>query len=241
MPLRILLGDDHHIVREGIRVLLERQGMQVVAECADGREAVQLAAKHNPDISILEILMPTLNGIDSARQILRENPATGVMILTFQTNESQVTAALGAGIRGYVLKSQTSDDLVHAVREVARRRNYFSPAISHLVVAAYLTGRQRTGALTSREREVLQLVAEGNTTKQIAGVLGVKVKTVDAYRGRLMEKLNIHETASLVRYAVRHGLIQAGLLFCYVADWLSVNVPSDIDDVTDAVTALIGL
>ena len=240
MPLRILLGDDHQIVREGIRVLLERQGMQVVAECADGREAVQLAAKHNPDISILEISMPTLNGIDSARQILQENPATGVLILTFQTNESQVMAALGAGIRGYVLKSQTSDDLVHAVCEVARRGNYFSPAISHLV-AAYLTGRQRTGALTSREREVLQLVAEGNSTKQIADVLGVKVKTADAYRGRLMEKLDIHETANLVRYAVRHGLIQAGLLFCYVADWLSVNVPSDIDGVTDAVTALIGL
>jgi DNA-binding NarL/FixJ family response regulator len=235
-PLRILLGDDHQVVRQGIRALLEQQGMQVVAECADGREAVQLAAKHTPDISILEISMRTLNGIDSARRILQQRPAAGVVILTFQTNESQVMAALCAGIRGYVLKTESSDDLVHAVCEVARRGTYFSPGISQIVVAAYLTGRERRGALTSREREVLQLVAEGNTTKKIADVLGLKVKTAEAYRGRLMEKLDIHETASLVRYAVRHGVIQAALLFCYVADWLSVNARDGID----AVTALIG-
>src|SRR5882762_10676677 len=137
MPLRILLGDDHQVVQ---------QGMQVVAECADGREAVQLAAKHTPDISILEISMRTLNGIDSARRILQQRPAAGVVILTFQTNESQVMAALRAGIRGYVLKTESSDDLVHAVCEVARRGTHFSPGISQIIVAAYLTGREQRGA-----------------------------------------------------------------------------------------------
>src|SRR5258705_9843873 len=162
MPLRILLGDDHQVVRQGIRALLEQQGMQVVAECADGREAVLLAAKHTPDISILEISMRTLNGIDSAWRILQQRPAAGVVILTFQTNESQVMAALRAGVRGYVLKTESSDDLVHAVCEVARRGTYFSPGISQIVVAAYLTGRERRGAAAPRDPGAVDAVRESD-------------------------------------------------------------------------------
>jgi two-component system response regulator NreC len=210
MSLRILLADDHQIVRQGVRALLEKHDMQVVAECADGRTAVQLAAKHNPDVVVLDMTMPALNGIDSARQILEARPGVGVVLLTFQNGEEQVAAALRAGIRGYVLKTQTCEDLVFAVREVAARGTYLSPAVSQIVVAAYLNGgRAVVDPLTTREREVLQLVAEGKSTKEVAHVLGLSPKTAESYRGRLMQKLDIHETAGLVRYAIRHGLIQA--------------------------------
>ncbi|HEY3160338.1 MAG TPA: response regulator transcription factor [Vicinamibacterales bacterium] len=219
MSLRILLADDHQIVRQGVRALLEKHGMQIVAECCDGREAVQLAVKHNPDVAVLDMTMPGLNGVDAARQILEQRPSTGVVLLTFQTCESQVVSALRAGIRGYVLKTQTSDDLVRALREVAARGTYLSPGISQIVVTAYLNGGEPgQDPLTAREREVLQLVAEGKTTKEVAGVLGLSAKTAESYRGRLMQKLEIHETAGLVRYAIRQGLIQAVLLLFCVGD-----------------------
>jgi len=234
MSLRILLADDHQIVRQGVRALLEKHGMQVVAECCDGREAVQLAVKHNPDVAVLDMTMPGLNGVDAARQILEQRPSTGVVLLTFQTGESQVVSALRVGIRGYVLKTQTSDDLVRALREVAARGTYLSPGISQIVVTAYLNGGEPgQDPLTSREREVLQLVAEGKTTKEVAGVLGLSAKTAESYRGRLMQKLEIHETAGLVRYAIRQGLIQAVLLLFCVGDL--VFDPAFADLVGDAV------
>jgi DNA-binding NarL/FixJ family response regulator len=234
MSLRILLADDHQIVRQGVRALLEKHGMQIVAECCDGREAVQLAVKHNPDVAVLDMTMPGLNGVDAARQILEQRPSTGVVLLTFQTGESQVVSALRVGIRGYVLKTQTSDDLVRALREVAARGTYLSPGISQIVVTAYLNGGEPgQDPLTSREREVLQLVAEGKTTKEVAGVLGLSAKTAESYRGRLMQKLEIHETAGLVRYAIRQGLIQAVLLLFCVGDL--VFDPAFADLVGDAV------
>jgi len=221
MSLRILLADDHQIVRQGVRALLEKHGMQVVAECCDGREAVQLALKHNPDVAVLDMTMPALNGIDAARHILEQRPGMPVVLLTFQTSEPQVVAALRVGIRGYVLKTQTSDDLVRALREVAARGTYLSPGISQIVVTAYLNGTEPSeDPLTAREREVLQLVAEGKTTKEVASALGLSAKTAESYRGRLMQKLEIHETAGLVRYAIRQGLIQAILMLCCVGDFI---------------------
>ena len=233
MSLRILLADDHQIVRQGVRALLEKHGMQVVAECCDGREAVQLAVKHNPDVAVLDMTMPGLNGVDAARQILDQRPSMGVVLLTFQTGQAQVASALRVGIRGYVLKTQTSDDLVRALREVAARGTYLSPGISQIVVTAYLNGTEPTDdPLTAREREVLQLVAEGKTTKEVADVLGLSAKTAESYRGRLMQKLEIHETAGLVRYAIRQGLIQAALVLFCVGDF--VFDPQFADLISDA-------
>jgi DNA-binding NarL/FixJ family response regulator len=238
MPLRILLADDHQIVRQGVKALLEKHGMQVVAECCDGREAVQLALKHNPDVAVLDMTMPGLNGVDAARQILEQRPSTGVVLLTFQTSEPQVVAALRAGVRGYVLKTQTSDDLVRALREVAARGTYLSPGISQIVVTAYLNGSEPgEDPLTAREREVLQLVAEGKTTKEVADVLGLSAKTAESYRGRLMQKLEIHETAGLVRYAIRQGLIQAVIMCFCVGNF--VFDPAFADLVSDAVDLLV--
>jgi two-component system, NarL family, response regulator NreC len=237
MSMRILLADDHQIVRQGVRALLEKHGMQVVAECCDGREAVQHAVKHNPDVAVLDMTMPGLNGVDAARQILEQRPSMGVVLLTFQTGQSQVAAALRAGIRGYVLKTQTSEDLVRALREVAARGTYLSPGISQIVVTAYLNGTEPTDdPLTAREREVLQLVAEGKTTKEVADVLGLSAKTAESYRGRLMQKLEIHETAGLVRYAIRQGIIQAVLLLFCVGD--VVFDPGFADLVGDALDVI---
>lgn len=238
MSLRILLADDHQIVRQGVRALLEKHGMQVVAECGDGREAVQLALKQNPDVAVLDMTMPGLNGVDAARQILEERPSMGVVLLTFQTGQTQVASALRAGIRGYVLKTQTSEDLVRALREVAARGTYLSPDISQIVVTAYLNGTEPTDdPLTAREREVLQLVAEGKTTKEVADVLGLSAKTAESYRGRLMQKLEIHETAGLVRYAIRQGLIQAILLLFCLGDF--VFDPGFTDLLSDAIDLFI--
>jgi len=233
MSLRILLADDHQLVRQGVRALLEKHGMRVVAECCNGREAVQLTLKHTPDVAVLDMTMPELNGIDAARQILEQRPGMAVVLLTFQTSEPQVVSALRVGIRGYVLKTQTSEDLVRALHEVAARGTYLSPGISQIVVSAYLNGTEPgEDPLTSREREVLQLVAEGKTTKEVAGVLGLSAKTAESYRGRLMQKLQIHETAGLVRYAIRQGLIQAVLMLFCLGDF--IFDPSFTDFVSDA-------
>jgi len=238
MPLRILLADDHQIVRQGVRALLEKHGMQVVAECSNGREAVQLTLKHNPDVAVLDMTMPELNGIDAARHILEQRPGLPVVLLTFQTSQPQVVAALRVGIRGYVLKTQTSDDLVRALREVAARGTYLSPGISQIVVTAYLNGTEPSeDPLTAREREVLQLVAEGKTTKEVADVLGLSAKTAESYRGRLMQKLEIHETAGLVRYAIRQGLIQAILVLCCLGDF--IFDPWFTDLVSDAIDLIV--
>jgi two-component system, NarL family, response regulator NreC len=210
MPLQILLADDHQIVRQGFRAILERSGFQVAGEAADGRKAVQFAQAHPPDLAILDLSMPQLNGLDAAREILQAHSRTAIILLTMHVEEHQIIDALRAGIRGYVIKTQASEDLINAIREVIGGGIYLSPGVCGVVVGAYLSGRNAVSdPLTSREREVVQLVAEGHTTKEIAGVLNLSVKTAESYRSRIMEKLEIHETAGLVRYAIRRGLIQA--------------------------------
>jgi two-component system response regulator NreC len=210
MPTRLLLADDHQIIRQGLRALLESQGFAVVGEAGDGHEAVRLAQTLRPEISVLDVTMPQLNGLDAARAILRVSPTTKTVLLTMHTEDRYVSEALKAGVRGYVLKSQASADLIQAIREVARGMTYLSPGVSRAVVDAYLAKTDLPpDPLTLRERQVLQLVAEGKTTKEVAGLLGVSVKTAESHRTRIMAKLNIHETASLVRYAIRSGLIES--------------------------------
>jgi DNA-binding NarL/FixJ family response regulator len=209
MPVQVLLADDHLIVRQGLRALLEREGFRVVGEAADGREAVQLSGKTHPDIAVLDLAMPSLNGLDAAREIVRAGPRIKVVLLTMHTEDPYVLEALRAGVSGYVLKTQAGDDLVQALREVLRGSIYLSPGVSRAVVEAYRSKSDLPpDPLSPREREVLQLVAEGKTTKEVAGLLGVSVKTAESHRTRIMAKLDIHETAGLVRYAIRRGLVQ---------------------------------
>jgi len=210
MPVRILLVDDHQVVRDGLRALLERQQFHVVAEAADGAEAVKSAETLRPDVAVVDLGMPRLNGLDAAQQITKASPATRIVALTMHSEQSYVVSALRAGIKGYVLKSQAGADLIHAIQEVHRGMTYLSPGISEAVVEACLTKTEDAPEhrLTMREREVLQLVAEGKTTKEIARSLGIGVKTADSHRTRVMRKLDIHETAGLVRCAIRLGLIE---------------------------------
>jgi DNA-binding NarL/FixJ family response regulator len=209
MGLSLLLADDHILVRQGLRSLLDREKIQVIAEAADGQEVIRLAEAHHPDIAVLDISMPTLNGIDAARELGRSCPKTKVILLTQHEEEQYLHEALQSGVRGYVLKSQVVNDLVHAIRQVSRGGFYLSPGVSQAVVEAYRTKSERpSDPLSVRERQVLQLIAEGKSTKDVASLLGISVKTAESHRSRLMRKLDIHETASLVRYAVRRGLIQ---------------------------------
>lgn len=210
MKQRILLADDHPMFRQGLKALLEREGYEIVAEAADGHEAVRLARQLSPDLAVLDLGMPLLNGIDAAKQMLKQTANIQVIVLTMYEEEAYVLEALRAGIRGYVLKAQAAADLVGAIKEVVRGSVYLSPGISKTVVDAYI-GKSELPAdpLTDRERQVLQLVAEGKTTKEVAQVLGLSVKTADSHRTRIMQKLEIHDTATLVRYAVRRGFIKA--------------------------------
>jgi two-component system response regulator NreC len=206
---RVLLADDHPIVRHGIRALLEKSGAHVVAEAGDGRAAVAHAASCRADVAVVDVSMRGLNGLDAARAILRVSPQTAVIMLTIHADDHYVLDAMRAGVRGYVLKDQAPEDLIEAMREVSRGGTYLSPGIARVVVNAYVDKTDMPpDPLSPREREVLQLVAEGKSTKEVAGVLGIAVKTADSHRTRLMEKLDIHETATLTRYAVRRGLVQ---------------------------------
>ena len=210
MMQTVMLADDHPMFRQGLKALLEREGFDVVAEAGDGHEAVRLARQLNPSIAVLDIGMPLLNGIDAARDIHKQASDTEVVLLTMYEEEAYVLEALRAGIRGYVLKAQAAQDLLGAIREVQRGAVYLSPGISKTVVDAYVGKSELPpDPLTDRERQVLQLVAEGKTTKEVAEVLGLSVKTADSHRTRIMQKLEIHETASLVRYAIRRGFIKA--------------------------------
>jgi len=210
MSVRLLLADDHDLVRQGLKALLERQGFQVVCEASDGQEALRLASKDKPDVAIMDISMPIMNGLDAAREMMKSSPKTKVILLTQHDEDQYVTEALRAGVKGYVLKNQAAADFVHAIQEVYRGSVYLSPSISRTVVDAYLSKTyDSTDPLSGRERQVLQLVGEGKSTKDVAVQLGISVKTAESHRARLMKKLDIHETASLVRYAIRRGLIQA--------------------------------
>jgi two-component system response regulator NreC len=209
MPIRIVLADDHVLVRQSLKALLEREGFQVVAEASDGQEAVRHAASLQPDIAVMDISMPILNGLNAAREIRRSVPKTKIILLTQHDEGQYISEALDAGVKGYVLKNQVASDLLQAIRQVSRGQVYLSPGVSRGVMEAYQSKSEKSkNSLTLRERQVLQLIAEGKSTKDVASLLGISVKTAESHRTRLMNKLDIHETASLVRYAVRHGIVQ---------------------------------
>jgi two-component system, NarL family, response regulator NreC len=207
MPIRSLLADDHVMLRQGLRALLEQAVMVVIGEASDGQEALRLAHAQPPDVAVLDIGMPHLNGIETARRLRGVLPQTKIVLLTMHTDDPYVLEAMQAGAVGYVLKTQAALDIVQAIRDVVQGGIYLSPRVSRAVVQAYLTRSDLPpDPLTSREREILQLIAEGQTTKEIAWSLDLSVKTVESHRINLMRKLDIHETATLVRYAIRRGL-----------------------------------
>ncbi len=209
MPLRILLADDHVIVRQGFRVLLERAGFEVVGEADNGLQAIELVGKLRPDVAVLDLAMPILNGIDAAREIKKVNDQTKLILLTMHTQKKFVLESLRAGIRGYVVKSTAAGELLEAIRTVCKGNPYLTPEIAKIMVEGYLAESDRqVPVLGDRERQVLQLVAEGKTTKEIADILEISVKTAESHRAHLMDKLQIHDTAGLVRYALREGLVQ---------------------------------
>ena len=214
MPIRILLADDHRIVREGLKDLLEkRTDLKVVGEAADGLEAVRLAALLKPDVVIIDISMPVLNGIEATRRIVAERPGVRVVALSMHPDRRYVIEMLKAGAVAYLLKDSAFDELIHAVESVMAHASYLSPAITDMVVREYVAQLPREGSsafsvLTPREREALQLLAEGLPTKTIAARLGVSVKTAETYRQQIMDKLDLHSVAELTKYAVREGLTQ---------------------------------
>ena len=206
---RILLVDDHAVVRQGFKMLLDAQpDMEIVGEASNGREAVETAEALRPDVVVMDVAMPELNGIEATRRLTASTPHTRVIALSMHKDSVYVREVLRAGARGYLLKDSGSADLVAAVRAVAQGEGYLSPAISNAVLDDYRKHVSNPiDLLTSREREVLQMLAEGKTNKEIAGVLNLSVYTVDAHRGRIMEKLNLHSINELTRFAVRNGLI----------------------------------
>jgi DNA-binding NarL/FixJ family response regulator len=214
-PTRVLVADDHTLVRAGIRSLLESiEGVEVVAESGDGHETLRLITQHRPDVALLDIGMPGLSGLEVARRTAGVSPRTRVIILSMHNDPSFVTQALRAGATGYLLKGASVEELPLAIQAVMRGETYLTPKVSRPVVDGFLrdTGEAAhpLSALTNRQREILQLVAEGKSTKQIAALLEVSIKTVETHRARLMERLDIHDVAGLVRFAIRAGLIPPG-------------------------------
>jgi DNA-binding NarL/FixJ family response regulator len=212
---RILIADDHDVARRGIRAVLEnRVGWQVCGEAKDGREAVELAAAEKPDLILLDIGMPNLNGLEAARQILATSPDAQILILTMHDSDQVVREVLRAGARGFLLKSDAGRDLVAAVEALQHRRTFFTTKVSQMVLSGFLNRDNRPdfatdeNILTSREREVIQLLAEGKTSKEVALTLNLSVKTAETHRTNLMRKLDLHSVADLTRYAVRNGIVQ---------------------------------
>lgn len=209
MSTRVLLADDHAIVRNGLKNLLLAEGFDIVAEASNGQEAIDMVDAGGPDVAVLDIGMPLLNGIDAARQINNSSPHTKVILLTMHKEEQYALEALRSGIKGYVLKTQAAADLVQAILTTLQGDIYLSPGISESVVnAALAKDSTKVDPLTQRERQVLQLIAEGKSNKEVAQHLTMSVKTVESHRSNLMKKLDLHETAGLVRHAIRIGLIQ---------------------------------
>ena len=211
---RVLIADDHLVVRAGIRALIESiDGVTVVGEANDGREAIELVATLRPEIALLDISMPGLNGIEALTPLREQSPATRVIILSMHANDVYVRLALKAGAAGYVLKSATAAELQAALQAVARGEVYLSPAVSKQVVKGYVDATVSTEspleALTTRQREILQLIAEGRSTKEVAFTLAISAKTVETHRAQIMERLQIHDVPGLVRFAIRTGLISA--------------------------------
>jgi two-component system, NarL family, response regulator NreC len=212
--LRILLADDHTIVRQGLRKILEAQPeWTVVAEASDGRDTVRLAIDVQPDVVILDIGMPRLNGIEATRQIARRLPSVGIVILSMHSDETYILQALQAGARAYLLKDSADTDLIHGVNAAAAGKSFFSPVVARVMLDDYLRHLSQKGsvdrfdALSEREREVFQLIAEGHSNKEIADLLSVSPSTVDTHRTHILQKLDVHSTAELVLYAVRRGVI----------------------------------
>lgn len=210
--IRVLLADNHTLVRAGLRAILQNiEGIQVVAEAGDGREALRLIAAHQPDVVLMDVAMPEMNGLEATARVVKEFPNVRVIILSMHANEEYVLQALRTGAAGYVLKDSGVSELELALRAIAKGETYLSPAVSKHVVADYV---RRVGSesssleqLTPRQREILQLLVEGRTTKEIAKLLYISVKTVETHRAQLMERLGIHDVAGLVRYAIRMGLV----------------------------------
>src|SRR5688572_21257515 len=213
--VRILLADDHTIVRQGLRkVLEERPEWEVVAEAGDGRDAVRLAEQHKPDVAIVDVAMPLLNGIEATRQIVKRSPATRVLVLSMHADDAYVVQILQAGATGYLLKDSADVDLIKAVAEVARGKSFFSPAIARVMLDDYVKQLADKGvtdryeSLSEREREIFQLIAEGKANKEMAALLSISPSTVETHRARIMEKLDLHSAAEIVLYAVRRGVIR---------------------------------
>lgn len=214
MAIRILLADDHTVVRDGLRALVEKQpDMAVVAEASDGRDTVRLAEEHAPDVVVMDIAMPNMNGIEATRRILAANPRTAVVILSMHQDESYVLRSLKAGAKGYLLKDSLRGDMVEAIRAAAQGRSFFTRKVSRILQEDYIREMERRGVddtyelLTDREREVLQLVAEGRTNKEVAGLLNVSLTTVETHRTHILQKLDLHSVPELILYAVRKGVI----------------------------------
>ena len=212
--IRILLADDHGLVRKGLRFVLESEpGMEVVGEASDGREAVRMVEELNPSVVIMDIAMPNLNGIDATSQIAKRSPGTGVIMLSVHSDESYLLRALSAGAKGYLLKDSAELDVVRAVQAVSKGRPFFSPTIAKTLLEDYMRYLQQRGKqdsyelLTDREREVLQLLAEGKSNKEVAQLLNLSLYTVETHRTHIMQKLNLHNTAEIVLYAVRKKII----------------------------------
>jgi DNA-binding NarL/FixJ family response regulator len=211
---KVLLADDHGVVRKGLRFILEQEpDFTVAGEAADGREAVRLARELEPDVIVMDIAMPQLNGIDATAQIVKQNPRTNVLVLSMHNDETYLLRALEAGARGFLLKDTAEEDLVRAVRVAAQGKPFFSPAIAQALLEDYMRNLQQRNQqdsyslLTDREKEVLQLLAEGRSNKEVAQLLNLSVYTVETHRTRIMQKLDLHNTAELVLYAVRKKII----------------------------------
>ena len=207
--IRILLADDHTVVRQGFRAILGQQpDMDIVGEAGNGREVMKLAQQLTPDVIVMDVAMPELNGIEATRRITSTIPGTRVLALSMHKDSVYVREMLKAGAKGYLLKDSVDKDLLEAVRAVSRGGEYISPAVEPALMTSYrMEATTPLDLLTSREREVLQLIAEGKTNKEVAAVLNISVFTVDAHRGRIMEKLNVHNVNELVRFAVKFGLV----------------------------------
>jgi DNA-binding NarL/FixJ family response regulator len=212
--LRILLADDHTVMRTGLRVLLERQpNLEVVGEAENGRDAIQLAASLRPDVVVMDVGMPVLNGIEATKTIVTDDPNIAVVILSMHADESYVMRALKAGARGYLLKDSAPADLLGAIQAVTQNKSFFSPKVSRILAEDYVRVLKQKGAvdsydlLTSREREILQLLAEGKANKEVAAALNISPYTVETHRSHILEKLNLHNPAELILYAVRKGII----------------------------------
>jgi DNA-binding NarL/FixJ family response regulator len=215
MKLKVLIADDHGVVRKGLRLLLgEHPELEVVGEAANGRDVVKLAADLSPHVILMDVAMPLLNGIEAAEQIRKVNSDIGIIMLTMHADESYVLRALNVGVKGYLLKESAEEDLLRAVKAVSQGKPFFSPAITHTLLEDYMRVLKQEGLsdsfelLTPREKEVLQLLAEGKTNKDVAAILDVSLYTVESHRTNLMQKLNLHNTAEIVLYAVRKNLVR---------------------------------